>query len=461
MSNKHGMLLSTAVILIAAVAVIVTGVFFLTDRQMTTSLDHASGEEALYYAEAGINQYLWFLNEDPNFYITPEGISMTGTNIAFEGGFFRLAIDAPSESQPKVTIQSTGWTAADPSRQRTVETLASKRSFVQTVFLSDMELTTHNEKNYWFTGDIVNGPLHTNGTLNIWGSPIFNFPVTYSGSPVNNQYAILPAYNGGGPDYVTPLLFPPTNADLKKWAESDTYYGRNYVYSGQTSILLDGAYVWIRNGITPATRRNLPKNGVIFVEGSYTNKWGTWSSPSTAGNAFVSGTIDGRLTIAATNDIYITGRDPTNADFDNATVTGGVKYANPTVSGTNPTDDMLGLVANNYVRILHNGWFDSNPTTRDVAPFDIAIHAAVFATTWAFEYEDYSQGDQKGSINLVGSITQKYRGAEGMIYSSSFHTGYNNNYWHDPRMAYLSPPHFLEPLNAGWVLTGWREIANP
>lgn len=460
MTNKRGMLLTTAVILIAAVAVIVTGVYFMTNQQLTSGLKQANGEEALYYAESGINRYLWFLNEDPNFYITTEGIAMTGTDIAFEGGFYRLAIVPPAASNPVVTIQATGWPAADPSRKRTIQTAASKRAFVQNVFSTQSEVTPDNSNVWWVTGDIVNGPFHTNGNINIDGNPVFNGHVSYSGS-VTTESGSHPIYNGGGPDRVEPLVFPSSNGDLKIWAQSPS----GYYYTGQTSIFLNGTNVTIRNGNTTTTRP-LPANGVIFVDGTGGTKWGQWDSPSTAGNVFVGGTLNGRLTIAAANDIFITNYNPTitplsTAD-DTANVTGGVKYANQTVTGANPSDDMLGLVANGYVRILHYGWFGKNSNT-DVAPDNITIQAAIFATTWAFEFENYDQGSLKDTITMTGSITQKYRGAVGTFSSWTGDpvTGYHKNYTHDPRMAYLSPPHFLEPLNSGWVLSGWHEIANP
>ena len=118
---------------------------------------------------------------------------------------------------------------------------------------------------------------------------------------------------------------------------------------------------------------------------------------SKSGNAFVSGTLQGRLTIAAANNIYITGRDPTEFNYSQAEVnpSGGVTYANTTFSPYPASgeqtgylaegDDMLGLVANNYIHILGNGWFSGNPS--NVAPENVAIHGALFSITKGFGYE--------------------------------------------------------------------------
>lgn len=463
MSDKRGMLLTTAVILIAAVAVIVTGVFFLTNQQMATGLDHANGEEALYYAESGINRYLWFLNEDSNFYLTTEGIAMTTVPISFEGGFYQLSIVAPvaGDPKPKVVIRSTGWAATDPSRKRTIETAATKRAFVQNVFCTDVEKTSLNGSIvWWITGDVVNGPFHTNGNINIDGNPVFNGLVTYAGE-MNPTPGSHPVYTGGGPTPVTKLDFPSTNTDLALWADRG-----GYKYQGRTSIYLQGSTITTLNSIRGLEVRSLPSNGVIYVDGTQGGQWDT-----ATGNVFVSGTLDGRLTIAAANDIYITNKNPTEMHYDSAAVTGGIKYTNTTLSGANTSNDMLGLVAEGYVRILHYDWFgdtwwdrwDWSSERNNVAPTNITIYAAIFATNNSFEFDRHDEGTAKGTINFFGSITQKYRGAVGTFYSGSSQraTGYSKNYWHDPRMAYLSPPHFLEPLNAGWVLSGWHEIANP
>jgi hypothetical protein len=125
--------------------------------------------------------------------------------------------------------------------------------------------------------------------------------------------------------------------------------------------MLDGDSIKIRNkdNSTVQVIKDL-KNGVIYVDGNTGDK--KWDLST--GNAFVSGKLNGRLTIAASNDIYITGYDPTKLEWSEAknNLTGGITYYDTTFDGQGNVvsngDDMLGLVANKYIFILHYGWFD-------------------------------------------------------------------------------------------------------
>lgn len=155
-----------------------------------------------------------------------------------------------------------------------------------------------------------------------------------------------------------------------------------------------------------------------------------WSS--TNGNVFVKGTLSGKLTIAASNNIYITGN----------------------ITYSNPTNDMLGLIANNWIYINHY-----NQSGKDVAPSSITIKAALFVLQNSFGFEAYADGPAKNTLTVIGSIAQAYRGPVGtFIPGGSIVSGYKKDYWYDKRMLYNEPPHFLPPLNAGFEITSWEEV---
>lgn len=253
------------------------------------------------------------------------------------------------------------------------------------------------------------------------------------------------------------MVFPETNQQLKTQAKYNGYY-----FEGRTSIMLDGDSIKIRNKGNSVQTINDLKNGVIYVDGTvveeqapyrFNNKWN-----SDLGNVFVSGTMNGRLTIATSNDIYITGYDPTEFDFSKAKKTGGIKYYDTTFDGQGNVvsngDDMLGLVANKYIFILHYGWFGKMNNT-SVALNDITIHAALFALNKSYEFERYDRDKLLGTITLIGSICQNRRGAVGLVGASGYS---NKDYTHDRRMSYDTPPHFLEPTNAGWEIVSWNRV---
>jgi hypothetical protein len=190
------------------------------------------------------------------------------------------------------------------------------------------------------------------------------------------------------------------------------------------------------------------------------------------GNVFISGVLDGRLTVAAKNDIYITGYDPTVDTITGSTkVFSGVKYKDTVINLNTGTGDitvnesagdaeadMLGLVADNYIAILTRGWFKDGSAASDIRYF--SVYAAVYAGK-SFINSDmiYGSGStfplNKGTLTVRGAIIQNTRGAVGDITSN---TGYTKDYAHDPRMSYDQPPHFMEPTESGWEIRDWKEI---
>lgn len=481
----------------------------LVSQQNKGTSKNIAAENALQYAEAGFNQYLWHLNDNVTFYNTEQSDQMENIPIKYDAGYYQLQVSRPDDLERYVTIKSTGWDAATPNDKRTIEVQVRKKQFVHQVYVS------HNEGSniWWTTGDEVHGPYHTNGDLRVQRRPIFYDIVTYS-----EQYIKGTNYN---PDYkmgiaqkADLLEFPEHNRDLKHWAQLD-----GTVFQGRTCINLEGEKIRVRDKNGVVTVIDIPPNKVIYIDGDEgTNKWGL----NTA-NLFISGTLKGEITIAAKNDIYITKSDPTNWYDDHPYLSAryiynkelnpnlpienpdksGIFYANTTFGDPdNPSvwdeemgiyvreaegSDMLGLVANGNIYILHYGWprnpsdgngeywyrewewnnwqqrwegkgytywFTWNWNQMDVAPENITIHAALFAVNGGFGYESYDTGPSKGDIVLWGNITQKQRLPVGIINGS----GYLKKYAHDRRMFYSYPPHILEPVNTGWEIRDWKEI---
>ena len=263
----------------------------------------------------------------------------------------------------------------------------------------------------------------------------------------------------------------------------------------------------------------LPHNGVIYVDGETggndTN--GVSKFDVNRGNVFVSGKLNGRLTIAAANDIFVTAHDPCDwsrpnwsAGFswsswwDKEPYFPGVTYSNTTfeqkddangewsyteVKGSSG-EDMLGLVATNHVDILHFNWLSQHDKSVeffgsildfadwftykdycwtfmniglpvDHAPDNIYLYAAIYAQEESFGFEAYDEDliRDKETAYVVGSIAQKYRGPQG-VNGIILSGGYKKNYSHDPRFLYDAPPHFPDPANSGWQSSHWSEIKN-
>jgi hypothetical protein len=301
------------------------------------------------------------------------------------------------------------------------------------------------------TGDDIKGPLHTNDTMAVSGSPDFG-RTSADVIEIGGKYPGWYSTGNGNPDFIgtritsAAILVPPeTNSKLKTIATS------TFKYQGQVRICLSGGNMTVGTGSTCTGKYSgaIPSNGVIYVEnGTCTSDYSpftaTYPSTSGCGNAYVSGTYTGQLTIAAENDIII------NGDV--------CRGACGTPTGTG----MLGLIANNFIRVYHryeitdyHDWEDddnvklcgddANETYLD----DLNIDAAILAIKHSFIVDHYNCGsDDLGDLNVEGAIAQKFRGPVG----TSGGTGYIKNYVYDDRLRYQEPPYFIEPTGTAWVI---------
>ncbi len=499
LKNQQGIAMPAVMFLFVLVTLLGFTAMSIADNQTILVNSHQQREQALHYAEAGIHRYMAELNNNRKFYETPASTGMQNTDTTFNDGYYRLVVTSPSISNPVVTIRSTGW-HKNSNIRRTVEVELHKKDFVQNLITANNGSDLFAYTRRFIRGDVINGPLHINGDLIVNGhtgegfsGPIFNGPVTYAG---NFDQQAIPSttpdtteFNAGPPVKVAPMGMPPTTstAIMKQKAADD-----GCLFNGPTCIFINGSTLTIRNqtnGNDTVQNISIPANGVIYVQGNTGNtKW----QPG-IGNAYVSGVLNGRLTIVAENDIYITANNPTNWNNPGNTpaATGGVTYADlssaPDITADNidtimaTCDDMLGLIANRNVRVLHYNWpQDTNPyywkngsSHIDVAPTNINIHASVFAVTGSFEYEEHEQGSKKGTLSVLGSICQHKIGPVASFAPNLFDlppgfdllnsriSGYSKNYWHDPRLMYDLPPSYLEPTNSGWEIIDWREISTP
>ncbi len=510
--NQRGMLLAWVLMLLAFLSILTVAALTLASNQFNLGHRYSSSVKSLHYAEAGIHHYLAYMNsEDSPTRGEPLPLD---EDIPYEDGFYRLKeIDKQSGH---MVLRSTGWNktaSGAKSDPRTIDMVLKKRTFTEFGYFSD-----DDGSNIWLTSsDKIYGPYHTNSNLHIKGNPTFYSPVSFANRICYNR-TLLPKtcktehtgrvrqdiFSWNDPDFrqgivrTAPIALPETNVELKSLAQN----GGLYLY-GMTCIKLDGNDGIIvrnhsyNNGASTRLRQgdpDFPANGVIYVDGlgAPQDKFLT-----EGGNAFVAGMLKGRLTIAAKNDIYITGKDPTQwiptrkwyewvsfyQDKYNGIDVGpfiGIKYANTTftpiiedgdiIGYDAQGNDMLGLIAERDIKLLTSGWFlidgntqydkllwsnvDSNPKN------DVIIYAALFAVNGSFENPAYWRGilGKDKSIIIRGSIIQKYRGKMGLdLGDGIISAGFDKDFAHDNRMLSDSPPHFLVPEESGWEIVEWIE----
>jgi hypothetical protein len=125
---------------------------------------------------------------------------------------------------------------------------------------------------------------------------------------------------------------------------------------------------------------------------------------------------------------------------------------------------MLGLVANNFVEIMHpvrklRDWRGNVTGHADIQYLsgsrfrDPHIDAAILSVEHSFRVQNYDKGSAfSDPIDLFGTIAQLYRGPVGTFSGSHTVTGYEKDYKYDPRLEFVSPPHFLDPVQSAWAV---------
>jgi hypothetical protein len=299
--------------------------------------------------------------------------------------------------------------------------------------------------------DEINGPLHTNDDLLTCGSVKFGRDaddnIEVSG-PAGWQNA---SGCSGSPDFegtympgADPLNVPPSNAGLAAVAQT------GYSYVGTTRIRLRGNVMDVTTGSPAVTTTSvpLPPNGVIYVSngacsGTRTPLLQRYDDPAGCAVVFVSGSYSRSLTIASANDIVIA--PPAGS-------------SNGDLRKESGSDAVLGLIANNNVRVYHpvtrSNW--SNPDSCNNATGtmqNVTIEAAILALTHSFVVDNFRCGAALQKLNVIGAIAQKFRGAVG----TTNPTGYTKNYVYDDRLRYRSPPFFLDPVQAAWKVNRSNE----
>jgi hypothetical protein len=152
------------------------------------------------------------------------------------------------------------------------------------------------------------------------------------------------------------------------------------------------------------------------------------------GDIYVNGSYTIPLTISAGDNIVIDGNLTTS------------------LTGT----ATLGLVANQFVRVMHGVKSGSGCNVDDLTHTiaNPTIDAGILTLGHSFVVDNYNQGchSNLGTLTVNGAIAQKYRGPVGTG-SSTPTTGYSKNYGYDDRLHVLLPPYLFDIVTSAWQLS--------
>jgi hypothetical protein len=465
MQKKQGSAIAYALVIIAVVAIILTGVMQFVVGQLKYGYYDTSKQEAFEIAEAGTFYYRWYLAHQTDgktaqqintFWQTGSPI---GVGTAYEKeykspwsgialGKYRISVTPPIVGSTIITVTVQGWTYRYPDIKRTIKVRFRRPSWSEFSVLG-------NEYQRFGTGTTVNGKLFSNGGIHFDGiatNTVSSSVSTYYDSD-DDVHATKPgvwtSWAGGyntdmhgnvfsaGTQFPVPVKsFASVAADMKLMHDTSKISGKGFFYAGSKvgwHIMLQGNTFKIRevktfstsgtneNDITAYqtttwTTKDIPDNGVIFVEN----------------NVWVEGNINNKKLTIVTGNVDGEGNGGNGAIY-NLNIKNDITYTNHDGS------DVLGLVSDNNIEIIENS--DTN----------LEIDGALLAVDGRVGRENY--GGTRNSITVYGAIATNQR--YGFAYTDG--TGYQiRNLNYDNNLMYLPPPYF--PTGTQYLMDLWEEV---
>jgi hypothetical protein len=320
---------------------------------------------------------------------------------------------------------------------------------------------------YWVTGDHMNGPMYTQDQFLIApnNAPTFGRSGTQdaivSQVPTNNPNDIYAGSLAYGATATNPEPNPTNQVDLpadnSNLANDAVKHG--VVFTGTTTLHVSGSTAVGYN--CPDTTQShctsvsvdLTQKPIIYSQNgsgcniAYTptsvsypaftsmtpptgsTGYGTTAYDGPCGDVYIDGSYSAPLTVAAGNDVIVTG------NLVNSTDTNLTGTTSPTGSAT------LGLVADEYVRVMHCNGTSGNP--------NVTIDGAILTLQHSFFVDNYGcGGTPQGTLTVHGAIAQYFRGIVGTVAAS----GYLKNYNYDDRLSLILPPYLFDLQNTQWAV---------
>ncbi|MFN8112344.1 MAG: hypothetical protein U0R51_04005 [Solirubrobacterales bacterium] len=536
LAGEDGFTMATAMLAMLVVTLATVGTVTAVNGDIKLTTRDLDKKRAFEAAQAGLADYTFHLNKDNGYWAkctnvpTPNAVNNVGSTAkrrnvpGSTGASYALELipatgksvcntgdpvgsmieQTAGTSNGTFRVRSTGYAG---STQQSIVATYKRASFLDYVYFTQFE--TSDPVTYGSTSAInqaysqcvkfyragrssstlpcteivfasaeqINGPVHTNDEFNICGTPTFGRnqsdlievsapPQGWRGS--SNCGGNSPVFKG---TYITnsPVLTPPTTNDSLRDVDGVA------MYTGQTRIVLNGTQMTVTNSAGQTTTGPIPSSGVIYVQNSpsvacstayspFAMNTTTYQTTSSCGNVYISGTYTTGLTVAAENDIVV----------DNDLCRGSC-------SGSPSGDGMLGLIANNFIRVFHPIYPQTTTTTSSncnstvnltsnnvpagsppyggVTQTNLRIDAAMLAIQHSFIVDHYNCGSALGTLTVNGAISQKFRGPVGTVSGTTTQSGYSKNYNYDDRLRYLAPPHFLDPVETAWHIQ--RQTIDP
>ena len=419
MKIKKGFALIFTLLTTLIIMAIIISFTAISSNDLTLAKKTSDTIRAYYLAEAGLAKK----------FVDLRGGSTSGTSgsIALSTnnpGTFSVTVNQVVGGLfPSYTLTSTG---TYKNVRKTLILTVRQISYSRFIYLTNSEMMGGNTPVWFIGGDIIRGPVHTNGQINISNNPTFEGPVSSVSTTIDYYHGPPPLDNPDFQESLTlgaPNIKLPTNADMiTNLSTAAQQTGGLYLTGNSTVTLLSNGTMKVTNSAKHWNNHTLqiPQNGALFVNN---------------GDLDISGILSGQLTVGTDSNVYIVN---------------SLLYANDPRTHPSSTDT-LGIVSQNNVFV------DAN------APTNVEIDGYIVALNTSFSVENYTSG-LKGTLTLYGGITQLTRGAVGTFNSSTGKkaSGYTKDYNYDPRFENTAPEYFPPAKDTNsrivYLKTLWAEL---
>ncbi len=438
--SEDGFALAMVVLLTTVLSILAVTLMALATDETNRAGQNTRREGAYQAAEAGVEDYIAKMVDDRLYYLhnvhvgeatrrEPGGTNVAGGSVwnyglawtypngndtwrTLTNGFeYSLQITPPSAADPTLRVLSTGRKTGSTTEYRVVEVKVRPSS------LADFYRVVNGDVG-WGAGATTNGKIYANGNIDHDGTATANM---YAEGNITGSYNLVsPAQTYDSTTIRTQIKNPINFAnfvtsfvDVKSAAQSNSpsmYF--NNVSKAAWKIVFNSNGTFTIQPCTKTSGKDVADTAPTCTAGS------TYPVPSngaiyTDQTALVSGTVNGRVTVASTVDIVVGG------DID----------------VVSDSDDVLGLAATTDVVVAK--WVG----------YDMSWQCSVLAQngTWKTYTQDGSHGNMlfRGSsaTNLGGSLTM-------------FQT---RDYGYQADLQYLPPPWFPTVEDA-YTIVLFREL---
>ncbi len=409
LEGEKGLILPLSLIIGSFITLIILSYSLVVLNNMRMAAKAADSIRAYYVADAGLaNAYMQLrvaTNPGAQFSVTgnnyPVGPgSMTGS--------YQVTVVRAASPGTLYNITSTG---SYKGITKTMVFQVNMISFCKWNYLSNTEISPVWGTLWFITGMTTTGEVHSNGQFNMYGTPIFTGAVSQHAATINYYHGGPPLDNPdfrGGLTLSAPTVAVTTATVIDPIKSSAQQPQGLYLTGNSRATFLSNGTMNVTNAVKGWVNVNMamPANQAIFVTG---------------GNATVQGTVKGQVTVGCDKDIII----------------GGNLLYNTDPRTTPSSTDVVGLVAQNNIKVTDSG------------PFNIEIDAYLVAITGDFEVMNF-WNFLKGDMVQFGGLMNSYCGATGAFnpYTGQMVMGYNQLMYYDNRFAQnFSPPYFPPVLD--------------